>query len=388
MRCRSAVRAAGWLACAVLVAAGTALWYINAGAAADGVLAAVQASPPQLLSDRAAVEGAAVAALDGLRLGGLVALATLSGLAVVVGAAADVARSPDGSPAAHAARVAAAAASTALAWFLALAAAALLAAFAALLIISLGVGALPTGGLEAAAAGGVKSVVGLIEGFADDARAALASAPPEVTATDWHKGAVRQLDATFEQLRRVGASDAPDAACPRGCIPLQPEGGGAKPDCLCVAETLERVRGAARRAASALVPAVIGLSLALVGATWLLARGAAALALAKRDARGGGGKGVWREPQMPGSVAAFGPPRGAPPPPPPPGGQPYAPWAAALPAQPPPPHAPVPPQQQRPPPPPQQQQHYDPWRRGDAGRRPAGPAASIQAAPLSPLASV
>jgi hypothetical protein len=89
------------------------------------------------------------------------------------------------------------------------------------------------------------------------------------------------LAGAFSQLKQLSDPNT----CPKGCIPqgAPPAGGAAK--CLCVGPTLDRVRVAARDAGGALLPAVVGLALVFVGATYLIGSGAAALAVAGRDLR-------------------------------------------------------------------------------------------------------
>jgi hypothetical protein len=228
----------------------------------------------------------------------------------------------------------------AAAWVLCVAATALLVAYGSLLAGSLLVAAFP-GSLDAAASDGVASVSSLLQGLGNEAANLLGQAPNEVKATGWcgscrararssgldkavaaargvdrqrrppappallltptpapkkhsppthnnsiprYQSTVGKLSSAFNSLKALGDPNT----CPKGCIPTgSPSAAiaGAPPKCLCVGATLDRARGAARDAGGALLPAVIGLAMVFAGATYLLASGAGALAVAGRVLR-------------------------------------------------------------------------------------------------------
>jgi hypothetical protein len=84
-----------------------------------------------------------------------------------------------------------------------------------------------------------------------------------------------------------GLSAPPPSSCPAGCAALSAAVAAATglPSCVCLASAAGRLRGTAQQMRAALIPAVAGEALSLVGATWLLARCAAALAVARRELR-------------------------------------------------------------------------------------------------------
>lgn len=103
------------------------------------------------------------------------------------------------------------------------------------------------------------------------------------------KSARRTVDQVVDQVKEVQGdlAQAPAGTCPAGCLALGASAASATglPSCVCVAATAGALRGAADGMRAALVPAVAGMALAFVGATWLLARCAGAAAEARAGLR-------------------------------------------------------------------------------------------------------
>ncbi|KAI8471858.1 MAG: hypothetical protein J3K34DRAFT_520220 [Monoraphidium minutum] len=257
----AAASAVPWLLCFALLALGLALWFVSAGAANQRLEGAVAE-----LGLRATPEGAAVL------------------------------------PRARCApRAALSAAGAAGAWLLVFAAAGLACIYGAWLASAAGGDALldmaaaPLKGAEQAAAAGAAAVAAAVGELAAQARGALTDAPRNVTVTEWHKQALKRVNGVLAEVA-TPPDEQPPGSCPTGCAALAaalppaaaaggggPGSGSAIPKCLCFAATAAQLRGSVRAMGAALLPAVGGLGLVLLAGTWLLACGAAASAMARRE---------------------------------------------------------------------------------------------------------